>query len=107
MTMPNRDPREVVKLVAVEDTQEAFAIKAALESAGIECQVVGDLLDASFGSLKTIPAEIWVHQFDLERAQQILQELRSRPRTEGEPAPEEPANQETPPDMFLADTGEE
>jgi hypothetical protein len=74
--MPSSDPRDVVRLVAVEDTQEAFAIKAALESEGIECQVVGDYLDASLGTLKVIPAEVWVHRRDLERAQQLLEELR-------------------------------
>jgi len=76
--MTPNDPRDVVRLVAVEDTQEAFAIKTALESEGIECQVVGDYLDASLGTLKVIPAEVWVHRRDLERAQQLLQELRSR-----------------------------
>jgi|GEM_PF-1668936 len=74
--MPSSDPRDVVRLVAVEDTQEAFAIKAALESEGIECQVIGDYLDASLGTLKVIPAEVWVHRRDLERAQQLLEQLR-------------------------------
>ncbi|MCS7166124.1 MAG: DUF2007 domain-containing protein [Gemmatales bacterium] len=76
--MSENDPKEVVRLIAVEDTQEAFAIKTALESQGISCQVVGEFLDASFGSLKAIPAEVWVHRADLERAQQVLEELRSR-----------------------------
>ncbi|MCS7159412.1 MAG: DUF2007 domain-containing protein [Gemmatales bacterium] len=76
--MSDNDPKDIVRLVVVEDSQEAFAIKTALESEGIRCQVVGDLLDASFGTLKTIPAEVWVHQADLERAQKLLEELRGR-----------------------------
>lgn len=82
--MAEGDAREVVRLVAVEDTQEAFAIKTALESEGIECHVVGDLLDASLGTLKAIPAEVWVHRADLERAQQLLEQLRSQPPEEQE-----------------------
>lgn len=102
--MAEGDPKEVVRLVAVEDTQEAFALKTALESEGIECQVVGDLLDASLGTLKTIPAEVWVHRADLERAQKLLEELRSQPLSEAE---ENLPGEEEAGESFQADIGEE
>ncbi|GBD35157.1 hypothetical protein HRbin36_00262 [bacterium HR36] len=105
--MTRDDPKQVVKLVAVEDTQEAFAIKTALESEGIECQVVGDLLDASLGTLKTIPAEVWVHRADLERAQQLLQALRHRPSGEAEPTEMEDESDSKGQDLFQADTADE
>ena len=67
---------EVVRLADAPTAQEAHAWRQALEADGIYCRVVGDYLDASFGSLNTIPAELWVRRPDLERARAVLQSFR-------------------------------
>jgi Putative prokaryotic signal transducing protein len=43
-----------------------------LKEAGIESRVVGDDLYASVGSMFPAAVELWVHQHDLQRAQEIL-----------------------------------
>lgn len=46
--------------------------KAALEDAGIACRVVGTELAAGFGSALPAATELWVHERDRARAEELL-----------------------------------
>ncbi len=52
---------------------EAHIWQNALEEEEIQCQVVGDFLEAGLGDLQGMRAEIWVHEKDLEKARQIIE----------------------------------
>lgn len=79
------DPKDVVKLAAVTSAHKAHVWRQILEDAGIYCKIVGDYLDASFGSLDTIQAEIWVRARDAERARAIVEAHEaSKPSRESE-----------------------
>ncbi|MER3415762.1 MAG: hypothetical protein C4297_06060 [Gemmataceae bacterium] len=72
----SQESRKIARLVRVPTAQEAHLLCQLLADAGIEARVVGDYLDAGFGSLHTIPAEVWVYEDDLERAREVLQRQR-------------------------------
>jgi hypothetical protein len=63
---------DVVRLIAVPDTPEAYAIASALDAEGIYCRVIGSELDAGLGTASVIPAEVWVRKPDLQKAQAAL-----------------------------------
>jgi len=67
---------EVVRAITTTNNIQAHIWEQALRDAGIRCKVVGDELVTGVG-LPGMPAEIWVHKEDLERAQEILAELES------------------------------
>jgi hypothetical protein len=70
---------EVVRAITAANYVQAHIWEQALRDAGVRCRVVGDELAASVGGLPGVPAEIWVHQEDLERAKQILEEVAAAP----------------------------
>lgn len=63
---------DVVRVADVATPQEAHLWRQALEEEGIHCQVTGDYLDASFGSLDNIKAEVLVRRHDLDRARAVI-----------------------------------
>jgi hypothetical protein len=65
---------EVVKLAEALNPQQAYVWRQALLDEGIDCRVVGDGLDVTFGDMPGTRPEIWVHQADYERAHAILEE---------------------------------
>jgi len=74
--MTDHHHEDVVKLIAVPDTPEAYAIASALDAEGVYCRVVGAELDAGLGTASVIPAEVWVRKTDLAAAQEILDSYR-------------------------------
>jgi hypothetical protein len=83
-------PEEVVKLATAVNPQEAYLWKEALAEEGIEAQVVGDMLDVTFGDMPGVRPELWVHQADAERARAVLSTHADfRGRTADEDAEEE------------------
>lgn len=74
MARPN--PEDVVRLTTAQNPAEAHVIEQALRQAGIECQVVGDYLDAGIGDIPGVRAEVLVHRDDLGAAEQVLRDAR-------------------------------
>jgi hypothetical protein len=72
-TAPSDD---IVRLATADNPFEAHVWERALKGAGIRCRVVGDYLDASFGDLPGLKAELWVHREDAARAEAVLREAK-------------------------------
>lgn len=64
---------EIVCIARAGTPAEAHIMQNALQEEGIECNVVGDMLDAGIGNVPGLQAELWVHRRDAERAAEILQ----------------------------------
>jgi hypothetical protein len=64
---------DIVCLAKAFNTVQAHIWEQALRDQGIECRVVGDMLDAGLGNIPGLRAELWVHRDDLEKAKQILE----------------------------------
>jgi hypothetical protein len=85
-----RPSDDVVRAITTPNYAQAHIWEQALRDEGIRCQVVGDYLAAGgFGGVPGVPAEIWVHQDDLARAKEILEEIHAEP--EKFPPQEQPA----------------
>jgi hypothetical protein len=78
---------ETVRLATADNPAQAHIWEEALKSEGIRCKVVGDFLDAAFGDIPGLRAEVWVHKEDLQRAEAILKEGEEKLRQEP-PEPE-------------------
>ena len=65
---------EVVRAITTTNYIQAHIWEQALRDAGIRCRVDGDELVTGVG-LPGMPAEIWVHKEDLDRAREILDKL--------------------------------
>jgi hypothetical protein len=70
MTTHNRD--DIVCLTKAPTPAQAHILEQALRDEGIQAKVVGDYMDASFGDIPGLLAEVWVHRDDLARAEQVL-----------------------------------
>jgi hypothetical protein len=68
-----QNPHDVVRLATASTPVEAHMMEQALRAEGIDCKVVGDYLDASFGDLPGIRPEVWVHKDDLAAATAVLE----------------------------------
>jgi hypothetical protein len=66
---------DVVRLITASNPAQAHVVEQALRAEGISCRVVGDYLGASFGNLPGLQPEIWVHQRDRARAEEVLRDL--------------------------------
>ena len=75
---------DVVRLMTASNPAEAHIVEQALRAEGISCRVVGDYLDASFGDIPGLQPEIWVHQRDRTRAEEILRDLPNQSETEAD-----------------------
>jgi hypothetical protein len=70
------DPSDdIVRLVTAPNPAQAHIWAQGLKQAGVRCKVVGDYLDAGFGDVPGVRAEIWVHRDDVARADDILREM--------------------------------
>jgi hypothetical protein len=79
----SRDPHDVVRLATATNPAKAHIWQQALKEEGINAEVVGDYLAASFGAMPGTRPEIWVHRDDLARAEEVL---RRSQEVAGEPA---------------------
>jgi Putative prokaryotic signal transducing protein len=70
MATPARD--DIVPLTTASNPAQAHIWQQVLEGEGIQCEVVGDYLDAGIGDIPGMQAELWVHRDDAERALDIL-----------------------------------
>jgi hypothetical protein len=80
------DPNDVVR-VAAGDMVVIELYKQGLAEAGIEGRVLGEALDASFGTAIPQSVELWVHRSDAERAEAVIRQMeaeRGRPARESE-----------------------
>lgn len=81
----------VVEVYSAGSALEAYALKNALETAGVDARVVGDVLQAAAGDLplgQPITPRIWVRKDDEQQARAIIEgwrEQRSRPGDEATP----------------------
>jgi hypothetical protein len=77
------DPNDVVR-VAAGDLVTIEMYQRGLKEAGIESKVVGEALEASFGTAIPQSIELWVHRTDAEKAaaaiRTIEEERGHRPR---------------------------
>src|SRR2546429_348302 len=76
-----------VRLATAANPFEAHLWEQALKDEGIKSHVVGDYLDAGVGDVPGLYPEVWVHEDDLARAQEIL---RRHQASHTEDAAEEP-----------------
>ena len=78
--MADKPADDVVRAITTTNYAQAHIWEQALRDEGIRCQVVGDYLTTGgFGGVSGVPAEIWVHQDDLARAKEILEEVNAAP----------------------------
>lgn len=87
--MAERDPHDVVRLATAQNPPEAHILEQALKAEGIDCRVVGDYLEASFGDLPGLRPEIWVHRDDWAAAEEVLRRSQTVSE-EGTETPSEP-----------------
>jgi len=64
---------DIVHLAYATNPVEAHIWRQALEAEGIQCRVVGDMLDAGLGDVPGAQPEVWVHRNDLDRARSVLE----------------------------------
>ena len=73
------DPNDVVRLAAGEMMRMEM-YKNRLADEGIEARVLGESLEASFGSAIANSIELWVHRSDAARAATVIQEMEAEER---------------------------
>jgi Putative prokaryotic signal transducing protein len=73
---------DIVQLTTAPNPADAHIWRQALEAEDIQCHVVGDYLNAGYGDIPGLKAEVWVHKKDLERAREVLS--RGQPLAEDE-----------------------
>jgi hypothetical protein len=66
---------DILRLATAPNPAQAHIWEQALRQAGVRCKVVGDYLDAGFGDIPGLRAEIWVHKEDVARGEAILREM--------------------------------
>src|SRR5689334_5822771 len=67
--------RTIVEVYAAANTPQAYLVKAALADAGIEAQVVGDMLQGAAGDIPlglVSAPRIWVTEEHAEAAKQVV-----------------------------------
>lgn len=71
---------ELIEVYSAANTQDAYIIKASLESVGIEAHVMGDNLQNAVGDLPaaSIAPVVWVHAKNYEQARTIISEQLER-----------------------------
>jgi Putative prokaryotic signal transducing protein len=63
---------ELVSLSTAPNPALAHIWANVLRGEGIDCQVVGDFLDAGIGDISGVQPEIWVNRQDMTQAQAVL-----------------------------------
>jgi hypothetical protein len=87
-TMNSESQHDVVRLASAANPALAHIWQQALEQEGIRCQVLGDYLDAGFGDIPGLSAEVWVETADVARAEAILREHQDRSEEAAQPEDE-------------------
>lgn len=70
----NNDPNDVVRVAAGEHVVIEL-YRQALEDEGIQAKVLGEALEASFGTAIPRSVELWAHRSDAPRARAIIREM--------------------------------
>ena len=83
--MNSEDQYDVVHLAAAANPYQAHIWQQALEQERIRCHVLGDYLDAGFGDIPGLSAEVWVEPADLARAEAILCQHRDHSEEAAQP----------------------
>ncbi|MFL5242368.1 MAG: DUF2007 domain-containing protein [Gemmataceae bacterium] len=73
---------EIVRVATAPNPPVAHIWEQALKEEGIRCKIVGDYLDAAYGDIPGLRAEVWVHKEDAERAEAIIRQLEAAVDTE-------------------------
>jgi hypothetical protein len=66
---------DIVRLRTAPNPPIAHIWEQTLAEAGIRSTVVGDYLGAGVGNLPGMQAELWVHRDDVQRAEEVLQQM--------------------------------
>lgn len=69
----NENPNEEIVRVATGDMVQMELCQQILLDAGIDCRVVGGELDSGLGTALAGSVELWVHEHDQARAEELLQ----------------------------------
>lgn len=85
----SRDPDNVVRVAAGEMVVIEL-YKQELVEEGIDARVLGESLEASFGTAIPRSVELWVHEADLPRARALIARMEER-RGAAADRPESPA----------------
>jgi hypothetical protein len=96
----------IVELCSAANVVEADGLCEMLEEAGIQARVVGDDLGAAAGCLplgEATAPRLWVHESDLDRAREVIDQW----RRELEHEPIEPPESDGPPEWETAAESEE
>jgi hypothetical protein len=80
---------DIVRLATASNPAQAHLWQQILQDAGIACKAVGDYLNAGFGDIPGLRAEIWVHRSDVNRALDVLR-AQAPPLSEKETEEEDP-----------------
>jgi len=84
------DDLNIVEVYSAANEIDAGAVRAALDGAGIEARLVGDLAGNAFDIPLGVSApKIWVREADAAAARRIIEDLQSRVGHDG-PASDEP-----------------
>jgi hypothetical protein len=76
---PADDDLHIVEVYSAANEIDAGAIRAALDEAGIEARLVGDLAGNAFDIPLGVSApKIWVREADAPAARRIIEDLQSR-----------------------------
>ena len=70
----SNDPNDVVR-VAAGDMVVIELYKQALVDEGIDARVLGESLEASFGTAIPRSVELWVHRSDVPRARAVIRQM--------------------------------
>jgi hypothetical protein len=66
---------DIVRLATALNPAQAHLMEQALRQAGVRCKVVGDYLEAGFGDIPGLQAELWVHKDDVARGEEVLRQM--------------------------------
>jgi hypothetical protein len=81
---------DIVRLATASNPAQAHLWQQILQDEGIPCKAVGDYLDAGFGDIPGLRAEIWVHRSDVDRALEVLRTAQAAPLSDKETEEEDP-----------------
>lgn len=67
---------ELVCLAVAANPSQAYLWQKAIEKEGIRCEVFGDYLDVGVAISPRLSPEVWVENWDRDRAEMILRHYR-------------------------------
>lgn len=69
--MSTEHPNDIVRVAIATSTTQVHIWENALRDEGIDCKVVGDMLEIGISG-PGMQSEIWVHEKDAARAREII-----------------------------------